>query len=158
MSDEEEIESITSRRFEAVQIAMTKDKNGFILKLSIHPDDAPEDLLRDPVGTRYVIVAVKLDDEDQPVVPVKMTDGQNAVKMAAMLCADQRFQGWLCQTQLADEMSEDAARNAVRTYCGVKSRADLRVNEMARKRFLELRSGFEENLRSGKVLNLGANQ
>ena len=64
--DESDIVKMTSR-FEAVQIAMNKDKTGYILKLSIHPNDAPEDLLRDPVGTRYMIVAVRMGDDDQPM-------------------------------------------------------------------------------------------
>ena len=44
--------------FEAVKIAMNQDKNGLILKLAIHPSDAPQDLVVAPVGSRYMIAAV----------------------------------------------------------------------------------------------------
>ena len=37
-------------QFEAVQVSMNKDKNGFNLRLCIHPDDVPDGLLRDWVG------------------------------------------------------------------------------------------------------------
>ena len=38
--------------FEAVKIAMRQDKNGYVLTLSVHPDDVPESLLRNWVGSR----------------------------------------------------------------------------------------------------------
>ena len=38
--------------FEAVQVSLRKDKNGYNLVLCVHPDDVPVGLLRDWVGTR----------------------------------------------------------------------------------------------------------
>ena len=92
--DIREIEALSSR-FEAVKIAMTQDKNGLVLKLSIHPNDAPEDMMRDPVGTRYLIVAVRIDDEDEPVASPSTREASMVVKIAGTLSRDERFQtGW----------------------------------------------------------------
>jgi len=144
--EEREIESLSSK-FEAVQISMTKDRNGFVLKLAVNRDDAPEDLLRDPVGQRYLIVAVRLNDQDEPVAGKAQEEGNFAVKTAAMLCADERFQVWLAEQQLVDEISEESAADWVRTHCGVTSRSELRTNATARRLFLALRAEFADYLR-----------
>lgn len=146
--DIREIEALSSK-FEAVKIAMTQDKNGFVLKLVLHPNDAPEDLLRDPVGTRYLIVAVRMNDQDEPVVAPTAREASAVVKIAGALCRDERFQVWLVREELIDEISEKAASEFIRKHCGVNSRSDLRSNKTARDRFLALRDEFADNLRRG---------
>lgn len=149
--EEREIENLSSK-FEAVQISMTKDRNGFVLKLAVNRDDAPEDLLRDPVGQRYLIVAVRLNDQDEPVAGKAQEEGNFAVKAAAMLCVDERFQTWLAEQQLIDDLSEEAAVDWVRGHCGITSRSELKTNAEARKRFLALRQEFADHLR-GRMPN-----
>lgn len=118
--------------FEAVQIAMTKDKNGHVLRLSIHPSDTPEVLLRDPVGTRYRVGVIKLGDDDTPVATPEQEDGAKAVRIAATLCASQEFQEWLMFSDYTEEISEEAAASWMRSKLGVTSRAELKVNALAR--------------------------
>jgi hypothetical protein len=130
---------------------MNKDKTGYILKLSIHPNDAPEDLLRDPVGTRYLIVAVRIGDEGEAVTSPTVRDGIMAVNLAGQLARDSRFQSWLVQQEMTDVISEPAAADAIRTHCGVVSRSDLRTNLAARRRFLALRDEFANDLRRGII-------
>jgi hypothetical protein len=151
MNNEEREIDLLSSKFEAVQIAMNKDKTGYILKLSIHPNDAPEDLLRDPVGTRYLIVAVRIGEEGEAITSPTMRDGIMAVNLAGQLSRDTRFQNWLVQQELTDVISEPAAADAIRTHCGVVSRSDLRTNLPARRRFLALRDEFANDLRRGIV-------
>ena len=152
MSDEEEreIEELSSK-FEAVKIAMNQDKNGHILKLSVHPNDTPEDMMRDPVGTRYLIVAVRIGDEGEAVASPSVRDGMMAVNLAGALSRDSRFQTWLVQHEMADIISEAAAADAIRTHCGVTSRSKLKNNAEARRRFLALRDEFANDLRRGTV-------
>ena len=52
---------------EVVKIAMAQDRNGHILKLAIHPNDLPKDLILDPLGSRYVMVLARLNDQDEVV-------------------------------------------------------------------------------------------
>lgn len=150
MEEADSLKDLTSR-FEAVKVAMNQDKNGHILKLAVHPSDTPEDIMRDLVGTRYLVVLVRLGEDDQPVPAKSAKDGANIVKMAGMLCADTRFQTWLHQNELAEDISEDAAVNAVRDHCGVKSRSELRLNLDGQRRFLALRDEFGDHLRRGLV-------
>jgi hypothetical protein len=136
-----------STRFEAVKIAMTQDKNGFVLKLSLHPNDTPEDIMRDPVGTRYMMVAVRMDDEGQPSPSADQQEGVQAVRIAGALCGDTRFQQWLALTGATDEISETAAADAVRKYCVITSRAELKTDKQAREKLAGLRAEFMEYLR-----------
>jgi hypothetical protein len=140
-----------SSKFEAVKIAMQQDKTGHILRLSIHPNDTPEDIMRDPVGTRYLIVAVRIGDEGEAVASPSVRDGMMAVKLAAALSRDSRFQTWLVQQELSDVITEAAAADAIRTHCGVTSRSQLKTNAEARRRFLALRDDFANDLRRGTI-------
>lgn len=148
MSEESEIAKLSSR-FEAVKVAMTQDKNGHILKLAIHPNDTPEDIMRDLVGTRYMIVAVRMDDEGKPVQGEASRVGEQAVKLAATLCGDSRFQSWLAMSQIIDSPSESAAVDFVRAHCGVQSRAELKTNAAARDKLMQIRDEFAIHLRRG---------
>ena len=150
-SDEEREIELLSSKFEAVKIAMNQDKTGHILRLSIHPNDTPEDLMRDPVGTRYLVVVVRIGDEGEAIASPTIRDGIMAVNLAGQLCRDGRFQTWLVQQEMTDVMSEPAAADAIRTHCGVVSRSDLKTNIEARRRFLALRDEFADDLRRGTI-------
>jgi hypothetical protein len=45
-------------QFEAVKVSMKQDNSGYVLTLRIHPDEVPEEILRDFVGARYMAVLV----------------------------------------------------------------------------------------------------
>jgi hypothetical protein len=147
---EQEIADIASK-FEAVKIAMTQDKNGHILKLSVHPNDTPEDLMRDPVGTRYMVVMVRIGDEGEAIASPTVRDGIMAVNLAGALARDSRFQAWLVQQEMADVISEPAAADAIRTHCAITSRSKLKTDAQARRRFLALRDEFANDLRTGII-------
>lgn len=151
MTDEDDEIANLSSKFEAIKIAMTQDKNGHILKLSIHPNDTPEDIMRDPVGTRYLVVAVRIGDEGEALATPGQREGIVAVKMAGELARDSRFQNWLVQQEMSDVISEPAAADVIRTHCGVVSRSELKTNTQARRRFLALRDEFANDLRRGII-------
>jgi|TARA_R100000951_G_C2539106_1_gene148826 hypothetical protein len=61
-----EEEKIPSVKFEAVKTSMMQDKNGTNIRLTIHPNDVPQDLHKDWVGSRYMVVMVKLNEDGTP--------------------------------------------------------------------------------------------
>ena len=61
-----EEEKIPSVKFEAVKTSMMQDKNGTNIRLTIHPNDVPQDLHIDWVGSRYMVVMVKLNEDGTP--------------------------------------------------------------------------------------------
>lgn len=143
---ENEIKDIASR-FEAIKIAMTQDKNGFVLKLSIHPNDAPEDVLRDPVGTRYGIALVRIDEHENPVASQQTEEGLRAVRLAAALCHDPEFQAFMMAAGYADDVNEAATIDGLRSHLGIVSRAELKTNRDARMKLAQLRDMFVSSFR-----------
>lgn len=136
---------------EVVKIAMAQDKNGHILKLAIHPNDLPKDLVLDPLGSRYVMVLAKLNDQDEIEAPKDKTDGDKAVDVAGLLCRNPRFIHWLYDSGFSLADTQDGAVQAIRDLCGIKSRSEFRDNEEARNKFLELKKEFEIAFKSGGV-------
>ena len=118
-------------QFEVVKVALKQDKTGYVLTLSMHPDDIPEDLLRDFVGSRYQVVMVRLDQHDQPLDRQEEYQGDRAVRIAGILCKDPKFWKYLySEEQIFDEDMEDATE-WVRNYLNVPSRSDLKTNREA---------------------------
>jgi hypothetical protein len=136
-------------QFEGVKIAMTQDKNGHVLRLSIHPNDTPESIMRDPVGTRYMVVLVRTNDAGEPVPSPVDEDGKKAVALAGTLCGDVKFQSWLARKGHTDDASEEAASVWLRKYLAITSRKELKTDSKARKALYDLRSEFVDDLRTG---------
>ncbi len=109
-------------QFEAVKVSLKQDRTGFILTLSIHPDEIPEDLMRDFVGARYGVAMVRINDDETIV--------DYLVKKAGMLCRTRDFQVWLQDTGHIEKPSETAAARAVCDICGVSSRSELSSNTL----------------------------
>ena len=63
MEEEKKVPNIS---FEAVKTSMMQDKNGTNIKLTIHPNDVPQDLHKDWVGSRSMVVMVKLNEDGTP--------------------------------------------------------------------------------------------
>ena len=131
--------------FEGKKISMRQDAKGTYITISIQPNDVPVDLLSQPVGARYQIAMVLLDDHDRPVKPQDMDEGDKAVQSAAMLCRNPKFQKWMDNLGLAILPNEEACADGVRAYCSIESRAELKTNRRARDLFHELRNRFENS-------------
>lgn len=109
--------------FEAIKVSLKQDRTGFILTLNIHPDDIPEDLLRDFVGARYGVAMVRINDDESVV--------HSDVKRAGILCRTRLFQVWLHETSRIVKVSESAAVRAVCDICEISSRSELsETNEL----------------------------
>ena len=63
MEEEKKVEGVS---FEAVKTSMMQDKNGTNIRLTIHPNDVPQDLHKDWVGSRYMVVMVKVNEDGTP--------------------------------------------------------------------------------------------
>lgn len=136
---------------EVVKVAMAQDKNGHILKLSIHPSDLPKDLVLDPLGTRYIMVLAKLNDQDEMVPPSEKAEAEKIIDIAGLLCRNKHFIKWLHSGGLSAGTTEQDAVTAVRDICGIQSRAEFRTNEDARRIFTDLKQQFEDDYKKGVV-------
>ena len=118
-------------QFEARKVALKQDRTGFILTLSLHPDEIPEELLRDFVGTRYACAVVRIQDDESA------TQYNNRVQRAGMLCKDASFQEFL------GFETEDSAATELCKRCGIVSRSELYGKEVAKELFDDLLKEFE---------------
>ena len=133
-------------------MAIRQDKTGYILNLSIHPDEVPEDLLRSPVGTRYAVAMGEYDSlmieahavpEGALVVqkaPPPNAEGRALMKASGILCKDERFQAWW------GSFTEGATIASVKKAIGIDSRSELEHNREAQLKFLEIKGSYESYL------------
>jgi len=119
-------------QFEARKVALKQDRTGFVLTLAIHPDECPEEILRDFVGARYGCALVRIQDDESA------TPYNNRVQKAAMLCKDSKFQDYLGVD------NEDDAAEVLCKHCGIESRTELHGNAKAQQVFDALIDRFND--------------
>ncbi|CAB4134799.1 hypothetical protein UFOVP274_64 [uncultured Caudovirales phage] len=125
-------------QFEAVKVALKQDRTGYILTLSVHPDEVPEELLRDFVGARYGVAMVRVNDDETA------TPYDNRVSKAGMLCRTRDFQLWMQESGLADKATEKDAVEGLYKTLKIDSRSQLNGNEEAKNRFDLIVSAYEQ--------------
>lgn len=143
MTSSDDKPSAHAVHFEAVKIAMNQTKDGWKLVLAVHPDEAPEEVLRSLVGSRYMVALVELDgnEEPKPLTRKPMDDAKRDAVWAAELCREPKFRRWLISRYgLPGDtpFTEDDAADVLRTLLGVQSRSEISTNEDVRRRFREL--------------------
>jgi hypothetical protein len=119
-------------QFEGVKVALKQDKTGYVLTLSMHPDDIPEELLRDFVGARYQVVMVRLDGHEEPMDRQNEFEGDRAIRIAGLLCRDPKFWAYLYEDNQILEAKEKETTDWLRDYLNIPSRSELKTNPQAR--------------------------
>jgi hypothetical protein len=131
-------------QFEARKIALKQTKDGHVLNLAIHPDEIPEEILRDFVGARYMVVMVRMADAEVPMVRAEEYAGARLVKQAGMLCRDRQFWDYLHDQGLIFERKEDHAVDWLCSYLNIASRAEIKANERAQYLFEQLNEEYKK--------------
>jgi len=130
-------------QFEGRKIAMKQDRTGYVLTLSVHPDEIPEMLVRDFVGARYQVVMVRMSDDNKPMVREQEYPSKDLVRLAGVLCRDPLFHAFLVETGQAFEAGEAAAIDWLRHEVGITSRAELKTNQTAASQFRFIHQEFQ---------------
>jgi len=123
---------MSAMQFECRKVALKQDRTGFVLTMSIHPDEIPEELLRDFVGSRYGVAMVRIQDDESA------TSYHNRVQKAGMLCREPRFQDFI------QANSESEAAELLCHHCGIESRSELNGNKKAQDEFDNLIKTYEQ--------------
>ena len=126
--------TIQTLQFEAVKIAMKQDKTGLILTLNIHPDEAPERLMRDYVGARYQVVMVRLNGEDRPMNR-DHEYSRDPVRTAGILCRDKQFAQYLFDKEEIFEKKEADVIEWLKGELDIESRTELKEDQQKAKKF-----------------------
>jgi len=126
--------------FEAIKVSIRQNKDGYVLTLAIHPDDVPEEILRDFVGSRYAVAMIRIGDDEMPFERPK----QNSyVQTAAILSKDPLFQKWLDASGNTFAANEEDAARVICEFCEIQSRAELANNTEAQHRLIDLKKEFD---------------
>jgi len=130
-------------QFEGLKTGFRQNKDGYVLSLAFHPDDVPSELMKDFVGSRYMVVMVRLADDDTPMVRDEAFPGDAAVKAAGILCRNPEFWDWLVRKEMMFEKNEKACTEFLYGYLGIESRKELKTDADARDLFNRLKHAFE---------------
>ena len=130
-------------QFEGVKVALKQDKTGYVLTLSMHPDDIPEELLRDFVGARYQVVMVRIGADESPLNREEFI-GDKTVRIAGLLCRDPKFWKYLYDGGQIFEEEEGMAADWLRHRLNIKSRSELKTREITRSEFYIILEEFNE--------------
>ena len=134
--------AIASIQFEGIKTGLRQSKDGYTLSLVVHPDDLPDDLMRDFVGSRYMVVMVRVGDDEQPLDRDAAFPGDNAVKIAGMLCRDKDFWEWIFTVAAVEVGNEDECREWLCDYLGIEARRELKTSPEARDLFTKLHKSY----------------
>ena len=129
--------------FEGRKIAMKQDRTGYVLTLSVHPDEIPETLVRDFVGARYQVVMVRLSDDGKPMEREQEYPAKDLVRLAGVLCRDPLFHSFLFETGQIFDSSEDQATEWLRSELNIQSRSELKTNQSAASQFKFIHQEFQ---------------
>jgi hypothetical protein len=128
--------------FEAVKVALKQDKSGFVLTLSMHPDDVPEEILRDFVGARYQVVMVRLNSDERPMNR-EHDHGHDPVRMAGMLCREAAFHQFLYEGGHIFMTNEEEATDWLKQYLSLESRAEIKDDANAQQKLRGIYQEFQ---------------
>jgi len=128
--------------FEAVKSVLRQSKDGIVLSLVIHPNDIPNPLLSDPIGSRYMIGMALIGDDEQPVESEEQRQAKRDVVSAGALCRETDFQQWLMNNGFSDNITEEDAATTVRSLLNIKSRSEIRTDPVAQRKWRVMRDLF----------------
>lgn len=135
-------------QFEAKKLSMTHTKrDGHVLRLAINPVDSPDELFRDEVDQRYLVVMVKLASETDDIVPIN-PEGTRALNLFGVLVKNTDFQEYLYTNGYAGSMSVEEATSTLKEMIGIQSRQELKSSEQKRRKLFAVRDEFAYNVRA----------
>ena len=117
-------------QFEGVKVAIKQDKTGYVLTLSIHPDEIPDEILRDFVGSRYQVVMVRINTDERPM-DREQDLSMDYVRIAGMLCREPGFHAFLYEGGHIFIANEEEATNWLKETLHVESRSEIKNNARA---------------------------
>lgn len=127
--------------FEALKVSMRQNKDGYLLTLAVHPDEVPEEIMRDFVGSRYAVAMLRIGDDEQPYERPKVS---SFVQTAGILAKDPSFQRYCVQVGWCFAHSEEDAARSICEALNIESRSELAANSDAQAALIDLRKDYEE--------------
>jgi hypothetical protein len=129
---------MSALQFEALKVALKQDASGYVLTIRIHPNEIPQELMRDFIGARYALAMVRINDDES------FTQVRNRVQKAGILCRESWFHRFLDEVYDMTNTTESKAIRFLHDICGISSRTELNGNKEAQKAFDDLVEEYEQ--------------
>lgn len=133
-----------------------RTQDGVVVSFVVHPEQVPQALALDPLGSRYMLAFVAIGDDEQPLPPgqskeppiskssahgkaryASSTERKQALVRACAYAKDARFRSWLRVE------TEAGAVDAIRHACGIESRREIESDPRAYDAFIRLETDYK---------------
>lgn len=121
---------------ECVKVGIQQSKDGYFIRLALHPSDNIGPLVTSPVGARYICAFVEVNDHNEPVrrggfkaANTGPSEYDRYVTQTGMLCKEEGFQEWMVNNGYAADASEEGAKQGLYKILRITSRTELRTPE-----------------------------
>lgn len=148
-SDEPTTERIMAATagFELMLVGLEKSRvkgspNDYMMTCRISGTDIPNMLLRDPLGSRYMVAFTRLNDMNEPEPRADDVEMQRAVASAGLLCKEDDFLEWLAGNEYISEPVEEEAAEWLRQYLGISSRSEIGTDPEVYEKFISVRDDY----------------
>lgn len=145
MTYESEMAIKASYRLEAKKDGLKQVQSGDVkLTLTISANDMPTDLYSDPMGQRYVVAMVPVQDDETPRISPAQDEKKpkSYAGQAKMLAQDGDFQEFLHQEREYSPADTSHAEIYIEDYCGITTCADIIDGTAAGDLFKDLRAKY----------------
>lgn len=124
---------IPSIKFEAKKHGLRQNQDGlFKVSLTVHPNDMLTEFINAPMGQRFAVVLVAIDDDESPkdlAKPKRLFKDLPRSQQAGILCNDNKFINWASEKISFPAGAWPGVEQAIREYCKVDSRSDIDTND-----------------------------
>lgn len=159
---------------EAKKHAYRQTQDGVVVSFVLHPQEVPEGLAIAPLGQRYQLAMVALNDDDtpreevvqhganprnnaqpasvpEPVRAPQHWDNMTPAAQSGMLCHEMSFQKFIKELGYPCSGNE-SARSFVIKHCRVKSRADIVRGDKSNDYWMDLVAKYRAWMREPSVV------
>lgn len=127
---------------EAKKDGLAQRQSGdWVLRLVVQAADMDSRLTNAPMGTRYQVALVEIDENEEPKARMDWRDLQPTAQ-AGIRCQESRFRDFLAVEHGFVTKDAEEAAIVVRQICGVESRKDLSIKHKARALWHQLDAAF----------------
>jgi len=135
-----------AQAFECSLMGLRKDKNGWVVLISVHPNDVPSTLLDSALGTRFQTVFFEIGDDEKPVELVEVKEGKRLLAEAGELCRKHGFQEFIISNDVEVEGDPEAiAADFLRRTLGIESRSEIATDREVQEKYKALVEAYRES-------------
>lgn len=131
--------------FEAKKHSYRQTQDGVVVSFVIHPHDVTPEFAAAPLGTIFMVgYATPQENGPGTTTERQKTEQHRLVKLAAVLCGDERFRDWFLVHMPPYDRNAETCAVALRLDLRIASRRELATNQDAAAKFEALVTRYRQ--------------